>query len=76
MGFAAATVAAITSIFLLVAVATTLAATLTAAVQAGHFFPEERRPNRVEPKYRFLWFFGSVLVFACGNFGGRSRLWF
>ena len=48
----------------------------TAGVHPRHFLPVNRKPNRTEPKLRFIRFSvaGSVMVFVV--FGVRSRLRF
>jgi hypothetical protein len=45
--------------------------------QPGHILFENRKPNRIEPKFRFFWLFSSVSVPVLGNFGfgGRLRFW-
>jgi hypothetical protein len=41
--------------------------------RGGHFFTEDRKPNRTEPKCQFFWFFDSASVFNSAYFGLRLR---
>jgi hypothetical protein len=48
-------------------------------VRGGHFFTEDRKPNRTEPnrtEMSVFWFFGSASVFDFVYFGLRFRLRF